>query len=56
MLLIKYYQSDKLKNKIRETCNTYWEMVNVYRDLVGKLERKEQLHWWNDSTTVDTRV
>jgi len=33
----------------------YWEKVNVYRDLAGKLERKEQLHRWND-TTVDGRV
>jgi hypothetical protein len=53
---MKYYQSDKLKNKNRETCNMYWEKVNVYRDLAGKLERKEQLHRWNDTTADDDRV
>jgi hypothetical protein len=35
----------------------YWEKVNVYRDLAGKLEKKkEQLHRWNDTTTVNGRV
>ena len=35
----------------------YWEKVNVYRDLAaGKLEKKEQLHRWNHTTTVDGRV
>jgi hypothetical protein len=56
VFLIKYYQSDELKNKNREKCNMYWEKVNVCTDLAGKLERKEQLHRWNYTATMDGRV